>query len=521
MIMSEENKHNSFFSGEESPVRVPSAEDAWGLMRQQLDVRMPVSVPQHVWLRGARLWTPVVAGVVVAVVGVMLVVRKPAGRHAGGVKAANVVKATNGDAATTAADKADTVTARDATVSEGATVSGVKAADKEAASVAGDRADAAVTAESGGVTNAGLKEGKKHLVGGGRREVDGGNRREVGRGNRNGGDGGNWSEAGGRSRSEIEGRSRREGEKNSKTGAERSERHEVMSHKDDWRKVTALAVIGTWPMRVLPNRLTGGKGAAGARAGKDQAGTSRGVSKNKPANSRAVDKNLPAGEGEMVWSAGLWDGEHYTVDGQTKYEWTSSDGKTLLADHLPGAYARLYMGDRWYVEAGIRLYSPQYTRSVKIDSLGDTTSISNVVNVSDTVVTIKKLYYTDIPVTVHFRVVAGLYVGVGLQYSRLWDGAGIQNITSFSSGGGGATGPNGAFNLDLKDIPHSFDQIKKSDWRVLLDASYYWRRLSAGIRYQQGISPYTESPLTGGIRPRNSSFNVYLSYDIWKQRRKK
>jgi hypothetical protein len=514
MIMSEENKHNSFFSGEESPVRVPSAEDAWGLMRQQLDVRMPVSVPQHVWLRGARLWTPVVAGVVVAVVGVMLVVRKPAGRHAGGAKVGRVTSAVK----TTSVVK----TATDATVS------GVKAADTVAAmngvaaattmdttDAVRDKAAVSVAVGSDGVRKLGRKGGEKRVVGG-------------------------------RSRSEVEERSRREEKKNSKTGVERSERHEVMgsnrgeavasgghqvggssrprrdsSHKDEWRKVTALAVIGIGPVRVLPNRLVGGKGAAGARAGKDQAGASRGASKNKPANSRAVDKNLPAGEGEMIWAAGLWDGEHYTVDGQTKYGWTSSDGKTLLADHLPGAYARLYMGDRWYVEAGIRLYSPQYTRSVKIDSLGGTTSVSNVVNVSDTVVTIKKLYYTDIPVTVHFRVVAGLYVGVGLQYSRLWDGAAIQNITSFSSGGGVTTGPNGAFDLDLKDIPHSFDQIKKSDWRVLLDVSYYWRRLSAGMRYQQGISPYTESPLTGGIRPRNSSFNVYLSYDIWKQHRKK
>ncbi len=80
----------------------------------------------------------------------------------------------------------------------------------------------------------------------------------------------------------------------------------------------------------------------------------------------------PAQPGQRILAAGIWDGTNFAVNNQVTYRYTSSDAPYLLPDHLPGAYMRLYMGDRVYIEAGLRIFSPQYTRLQQIDSTGDT-----------------------------------------------------------------------------------------------------------------------------------------------------
>ena len=250
--------------------------------------------------------------------------------------------------------------------------------------------------------------------------------------------------------------------------------------------------------------------AAAAKGGKDH-----------PGNTAARSAKVPSGKGERILAVGLWDGLNFAVDGQTVYRYTPSDGPDLLPDHLPGVYVRMYMGDRVYIDAGLRLYSPQYSRLQQIDSTGDTASISNTqVTIKDTIVSIEKLYYTDIPLTIHYRVAGGLYLGAGLQYSRLWDAAAIQRFDSQASNGVGPVSVNGNFNLDLKYDPSALARLRRSDWRVLLDVTYRWQRLTLGLRYQQSLTSYVR-PGQGGSAPHNSALQLNLGYDLWRQRRKK
>jgi len=228
------------------------------------------------------------------------------------------------------------------------------------------------------------------------------------------------------------------------------------------------------------------------------------------------------GKGERILAVGVWDGLNFAMNGQTVYRYSSSDGPDLLVDHLPGAYVRMYLGDRVYIDAGVRLYSPQYTQLQRIDSTGGTDTVYNPfqITLKDTVVSLEKLYYTDIPLTVHYRVAAGLYLGGGLQYSRLWDGAAIESFDSQPLNPTGAVSRNGNWNLDLKNDPSALARLRRSDWRVLLDVAYRWKRITLDLRYQQSLTSYVR-PGQGGSSQRNSSLQLNLSYDIWRQRRKK
>jgi hypothetical protein len=112
----------------------------------------------------------------------------------------------------------------------------------------------------------------------------------------------------------------------------------------------------------------------------------------------------------------------------------------LLSDYIPSPYLRLYIGDRWYLQTNPHLLSAQYTPSQLIDSSGgDTSRIPGYPQyLQYNKVTLKKLYYTDIPLTINYRVFKGLYLGAGIQYSRLWQAAGEDRITLHPSNGFGS-----------------------------------------------------------------------------------
>ncbi len=549
MTMSGENKHTSFFPPEDSPITVPPAEEAWSLMRPMLDKGMPVARVKGSgsWFRNFRWLAP---AAVVAGVSVWLVVRKPLLRDAGRVVEGRVSVGR------------DTPRGMGQEERSGGMANGNPVARSGPAARSGAAEGSGLAArsgsaegETGGTGEIGVESGLKS--GGGKDSVKRGGGKIV-ETDRRGGEqaGGNGVENSAaektvkRSREGVGqsgGAGRRAGGVTGQSGAGRGwqqEGGEVV------RKPTAQSGGGDSPIKrghhlhegraQMPSLAIVGSGydrsrrgsyaslpVAGLKPGKGllpvKAPAAKG-GKDHPGNTAAQSTKAPAGKGERILAVGLWDGLNFAVDGQTAYKYTSSDGPDLLPDHLPGAYVRMYMGDRVYIDAGVRLYSPQYSRSQQIDSTGgyDTVYTNNPVQTSikDTVVSIEKLYYTDIPLTIHYRVAGGLYLGAGLQYSRLWDGAAIERFDSQASNGVGPVSVNGNFNLDLKYDPGALARLRRSDWRVLLDVAYRWKRLTLNLRYQQSLTSYVR-PGQGGSAPHNSALQLNLGYDLWRQRRKK
>jgi hypothetical protein len=584
MNMSEENKHNSFFPAEDSPIPVPPAGKAWSLMKQKLDAGMPVAAHGRIWFRGVRGLTPAMAGVAVtgAVVAVVLVgvsiwlaTRKPLHREAdllkveradaarpgdltrrgdSGVRRADAGAARRVDAGAELADSGrgtafptngvdranDKIRGagevRGNAVDQGNAVDRGKPVDRGNAM---DRANAVNPANPVNRANAMNRANTVDQAGAVNRNKDKAVRHGSSRPGFQKEKPGDAREEGTPALGRVDARSGgmsahnarippRTGEPNVQgegvaaggrpvTG---HERHRGGQGKADvpplatvqsggFRDPTALAASLAAELKARQRAWSAA--ASSAKGNKSQPG--KGVlqpGKGLQQAGKATAGQTPAGTGERILAAGIWDGVNFAVNDQVIYRFTSSDGPDLLPDHLPGAYLRLYMGDRAYVEAGLRIFSPQYTRLQRIDSTGDTTSVTpTLVVVTDSIVTLKKLYYTDIPLTIHYRVFAGLYLGGGVQYSRLWDGAAVQKINTM-----------GAFDLDLKNQPATLAKLQRNDWRVLLDASYVWKRLTLGLRYQEGLGSYLRTAEQGS-KPHNSSLSLSLSYDIWRQQHNK
>jgi len=193
----------------------------------------------------------------------------------------------------------------------------------------------------------------------------------------------------------------------------------------------------------------------------------------------------------------------------------------LLADYIPSPYLRLYVGDRWYLQTTPHLLSAQYTPSQLIDSSGgDTSRIPGYPQyLQYNKITLKKLYYTDIPLTINYRLFKGLYLGAGIQYSRLWQAAGEDRITLRPSNGLGSDTLFSTKTIGLKNNDSAFNKLARSDWRLLLQADYIWRRFTFGLQYQRGLNTYLPTNPSGSKgTDRNSSFSIHVYYEIWNQR---
>jgi hypothetical protein len=552
--MSGENKHNSFFTPEDSPIPVPPAEDAWSLMRQRLDTGMPIIKVKASWLRSLR-WLAPAAGV--AGVTILLVVHKPLRQDIGRVVGEKVSVGTKkgetrgpevgGKGETGAEERVRAAGASGIEAGEGEESGlkpgggkdSVKRQENEIVitdrhgggqagrnEVASPAAGATVKRSGEGIEGVGRSGSTAERSGVGVAE-SGGTAERSGGGTTGGGTTGGGTKISGK----VKGR-QQEGSEGLRGGSEGFRGHPrngsghpgnervhplVHPRHEGKAQIPPLALIGSGYDRSSPGSYAS-LPVAGLKAGKSLL-----PGKAPPAKaSRAKASSAKGGkEGVQILAFGVWDGLNFVMGDQTVYRYTSSDGPDLLMDHLPGAYVRMYLGDRVYIDAGVRLYSPQYTRLQQIDSTGgpDTVYSPFQVTLKDTVVSLEKLYYTDIPLTVHYRVAGGLYLGGGLQYSRLWDGAAVERFDSRPNGSS-IVGSSGNWNLDLKYDPGALARLRRSDWRVLLDVAYRWKRVTLDLRYQQSLTSYVR-PGQGGSSPRNSTLQLNLSYDIWRQRRKK
>ena len=194
-----------------------------------------------------------------------------------------------------------------------------------------------------------------------------------------------------------------------------------------------------------------------------------------------------------------------------------------MSDFIPAPYFRYFINDRIYLEAAFYFNSPQYTRRQVIDSTSDSSRIVGwQQDLQINAVELQKLYYTEIPLSVHFGLFNNFYVGAGLQWSGLWNGVAKQTVTMHPTNGIGSDTLYSSETIQLKSNKDAYAKIRKSDWRLLFEARYQWNRLTFGIRYQQGLSIYLPVLPDGSSgKDKNASLGIELKYDLWRKLRGK
>lgn len=229
--------------------------------------------------------------------------------------------------------------------------------------------------------------------------------------------------------------------------------------------------------------------------------------------------------------------------------------KNTLVDFIPSVFAQYHFNNKWYAETGFQHSSPQYTPDLKLYSSCVDVDIGKR---KERAVWLNKLYYMNIPLSVHFKPINGVSIGTGIQYSHLRrsilmdEHAGWKETTSGewtktystttvnstkkavartdnssypSTGAAGGWGTPSASATPASDgIEVMSKQFKSTDWRYLLDLNYTWKRYTVGTRYTAGINDYINTEADGNIllvKDKNKAVQLYVRMNVLDLRKNK
>jgi hypothetical protein len=223
-------------------------------------------------------------------------------------------------------------------------------------------------------------------------------------------------------------------------------------------------------------------------------------------------------------AAGIGINQSFPINGQQYSSLNASGSNNALSDYLPVPMFRAYINKKFYMQLEAQINAPQYTKSLLVKSEPTVVSVgSTLVITSQDSGTIKKLFYFNIPLSVHYSPFKNFYIGTGLQFSLLTNGVGSFYSMLDSSTNGNSTFLFTSYKTDKLKNSSVFEQFKKSEWRFLLDANYQWKNLELGAKYNQAFNNFINAKISSAqvTQSRNSSIQIYVKYVLWKNKNAK
>ncbi|HLY69084.1 MAG TPA: hypothetical protein VKR53_05105, partial [Puia sp.] len=204
----------------------------------------------------------------------------------------------------------------------------------------------------------------------------------------------------------------------------------------------------------------------------------------------------------------------YFPVGRQQYSDLGPRTNTFLTNFAVFPMFRVYLNKKVSVELEPDLGAPQYTASLLVlNNKVNTINGSQAVTSQDSAI-IRKLYYVNVPISIHYTVLKNFHVGTGLQFSKLYNGIGMFATKIDSSTNGYHTYIYTSIqNGNLKNTP-VYEEIKHSEWRFLVDANYEWKKVIFGIRYNQSFSNFINTP----VQAKNSAALFYVRFSDWKNK---
>ncbi|HKH63342.1 MAG TPA: hypothetical protein VKA49_21015, partial [Flavitalea sp.] len=191
-----------------------------------------------------------------------------------------------------------------------------------------------------------------------------------------------------------------------------------------------------------------------------------------------------------------------------------------VSDFLPVPHLQYHLNNKVYLQTELQIANPQFIQPVLLFQNRTLYPTTNTEHSSS--VYAKKLYYFNIPVGIHYSPFEHFYLGTGLQFSSLLSGVAMQEETS-SVIGSGTTNMLSQQYTKFKNDSIS-NMIDNSEFRLMLDANYYWKQFTVGLRYNQALSNYVSFKLNNAtpyFQDKNKSLQFYLRYNLWETYKKR
>lgn len=241
------------------------------------------------------------------------------------------------------------------------------------------------------------------------------------------------------------------------------------------------------------------------------------ISKSKTDSSLTKKKEDSTKKKSFSVSIGAGIYQQLPVAGQSWIPYNALGRKGTLMDYIPSLTLRLNREDKWFFQSEFRYGAPQLNKEQLYSQQTDTNQATQKVNINSS--TVRKTYYHQVPLTFNYYVLPGLAIGGGMTWNRFYSAVSENEIMVRDLNTG----------LDTILIPAQTFRIRKADsnfvksfWQAVFETSYRRRKFSAGLRYSFGLQPFIRFDLPGlpGQSMKNSSFQLFLRYELWRSRKK-
>ena len=240
------------------------------------------------------------------------------------------------------------------------------------------------------------------------------------------------------------------------------------------------------------------------------------------------------------WVAGVSINYHLPLSHQEMSTVNMNGKQNALFDYLPSIYVQYHFSEKWYLSSELGWINPQYTPNLSL--FDHYTKVTNSQK-QENEVSLNKLYYLNIPVSIHYQLTQNLYLGGGIEYSYLkrsiltneqciWEQQGSNwvmtketesvsvNANPHAVAKKNNRNGNGTPTSPVDSVAQSF---RSHDWRALVDVNYKYHRFELGMNFAMGLTPYIQiqsGSNNGVIKDRNEALQLYLRYNLFDQRRK-
>lgn len=218
----------------------------------------------------------------------------------------------------------------------------------------------------------------------------------------------------------------------------------------------------------------------------------------------------------ITFSIGTAMNQQIPIDGQQLISYNSLGRKGTLADYIPSLYARIYKGNKWFIQSEFRYGAPQPTKDILYRQTIDT---ANPQYKNTTSTRLKKTYYHQLPVTFNYFILPNLSLGAGIIWNKFSSAVSTQDITQHNNSTGTDSVISKASFITSKKADSNF---VSSYLQSVFEAQYKYRNFSFGIRYAFGIQPYLKFTLAGNTeqQEKNQSFLLFVRYELWRSKKK-
>lgn len=222
----------------------------------------------------------------------------------------------------------------------------------------------------------------------------------------------------------------------------------------------------------------------------------------------------------LFFSAGIAMQQQLPIAGQKLTPYNALGRKGSLADYLPSIYVRLNRKDKWFIQAEFKYGAPQYTKEFTYQQqiVQDTGSTPDFeIRTTDK---LRKSFYHQLPLTFNYYVMPDWSVGGGLVWNKFYGVVSDREVVKFDNIlNDTVVISKGTYGTRTD----SFNVFAKSYFQGVIETQYRWKRFSIGARYTFGLEPYIKFTLPGGAqqKERNQNLNLFLRYELWRQKDKK